>query len=143
MPTTSTVGAAQGVLGMEILFGSPLTTILCNVEDLDLPTIAKTVEVTNVSDLWVRRFPTLLDMGKITFKVFWIMTEATHRYTTGIRGLLVNQTLTAFKILYPDASPASSDTFSAYVTSFHVTAKVGDVFHAAIELSNNGVPTLI
>ena len=143
MPSTSTVGAAQGVLGLQILFGSPATSIVCNVEDISLPVMAKTVEVTNVGDTWVRRFPTLLDMGKITFKIYWVMTETTHKNTTGgLRYLMITQALTNFKILYPDTG-ASSDLFPAYITSFSVTGKVGDVFHAAIELSNSGAPTLV
>ena len=144
MPSgVSALGAAQGVLGMQLLFGSPTaSTIIVNVEDIDLPVVAKTVEVTNVTDTWVRRFPTLLDMGKITFKVYWIMKDTTHNYAAGLRGLLINQTLTIFKVLYPDASPSSSDSFPAYITGFHITGKVGDVYNAAIEISNNGAPTL-
>jgi hypothetical protein len=142
MPTTSTLGPALGVLGLEILFGSPATAIVCNVEDIDLPTSAKTVEVTNVGDTWTRRFPTLLDMGKITFKIYWIPTEATHKNAAGgLRYALITQALTTFKILYPD-TPGSFDTFPGYITNFHVTGKVGDVFHAAIEVSNSGAPTL-
>ncbi len=143
MPTTSTLGPALGVLGLQILFGSPATSIVCNVEDIDLPTQAKTVEVTNVGDTWVRRFPTLLDMGKITFKIFWIPTEATFKNTSGgLRYAMISQTLTNFVVTYPD-SGHSTDSFAAYVTNFHLTGKVGDVFHASIELSNSGAPTLV
>jgi hypothetical protein len=146
MPSTSPLGAQLGVEGLllQMGIGSPVVyTTIANVEDLDLPTTAKIVETTNVGDAWVRRFPTLFDMGKITFKIFWIPTETTHENLAGgLRYLLLNKILTTFKVVYPDTG-ASTDTFPAFVTDFHITGKVGDVFHAAIELSNNGAPTLV
>jgi hypothetical protein len=46
-----------------------------------------------------------------------------------------------FTLAYPDGQ--STDAFPAYVTGFHVTGKVGDVWRADVELSNSGAPTLV
>ncbi len=149
MPTTSTFGAQLGTEGLLIQanIGSPAAFMtIANAYDLTLPTKANTVETTNFGDAWIRRFPTLLDMGNITFKVYFIFLEATHNNTaasttTGLRYLMLNKILTNFKIVYPDGS-ASSDIFPAYVTDVSIDAKVGDVIHGSIQLSNNGAPTL-
>jgi hypothetical protein len=127
--------------------GSPAgyVTIL-NASDVTLPAKANIVETTNFGDAWVRRFPTLLDMGNITFKVFFIPTEPTHDNATsstasGLRYLMLNKVLSNFKLLYPDTG-ASSDTFPAYVTEVSITGKVNGVFEGSITLSNSGPPTL-
>jgi hypothetical protein len=147
---TSGVGAGLSFTGTRLQAGngsSPETfTTICNLSDATLPLKAETADVTNAGDLWRRRISTLLDMGTIKFKVFFIPTEATHENSVsgvirGIRYLLVNQTLTNFKLIYPDAT-SSTDYFAAYVTGFNETGKVGDVFTAEIELSNNGAPVL-
>ncbi len=149
MPTTSTFGAQLGTQGLLIQanIGSPAAfATIANAHDVTLPTKANTVETTNFGDAWVRRFPTLLDMGKVTFKVYFIPLEPTHNNTiasttTGLRYLMLNKILTTFKLVYPDGS-STSDTFPAYVTDVSVSGKVGNVFEGAIELSNNGAPTL-
>ncbi len=149
MPTTSTFGAQLGTEGLLIQanIGSPASfQTVCNATDLTLPTKANTVETTNFGDSWIRRFPTLLDMGNITFKVYFIFLEPTHNNTatssfTGLRYLMLNKILTTFKIVYPDGS-SSSDTFPAYVTEVSVSAKVGNVVEGSITLSNNGAPTI-
>jgi hypothetical protein len=149
MPTVSTFGAQLGTEGVLIQanIGSPAAFMtIANAFDWTMPTKANTVETTNFGDSWVRRFPTLLDMGNIQFKVYFLPLEPTHNNTaasttTGLRYLMLNRILTNFKIVYPDGS-ASSDTFPAYVTDVSITGKVGGVFEGAITLSNNGAPTL-
>jgi|SRR5215472_1670857 len=149
MPQTSVFGAQLGTEGLliQVQTGSPATFVtIANASDVTLPTIANTVETTNFGDAWIRRFPTLLDMGKITFKVYFIPTEPTHDNQTsssasGLRYLMLNKVLSTFKLTYPDTG-ASTDTFPAYVTSVSLTGKVGGVFEGTIELSNNGAPTL-
>lgn len=150
MPSTSVFGAQLGTEGLliQVLTGSPAVPVtIANASDVTLPTVANTVETTNFGDAWIRRFPTLLDMGKITFKVYFIPTEPTHDNQTsnaasGLRYLMINKILSTFKLVYPDTG-ASTDSFPAYVTSVSITGKVGGVFEGTIELSNNGAPTLI
>lgn len=154
MPSTSILGASVDFLGMLLQVGNGASPqvfyTVANVEDFNEPLIADTVDVTNVGDLWRRRVSTLLDMGKITFKIFWVMTETTHYSgpivnARGLRNMLFNGPSLgpfSFKIVYPD-SGGSVDSFLAFVTGFKITSKVGDVFHAEIELSNDGPPSLV
>jgi len=148
---TSGVGAGLSFTGFQLQAGngsSPETfTTICNVSDFTMPLKAETADVTNAGDLWRRRISTLLDMGTIKFKIFYMPKEATHQNSTsgvirGLRLLMINQTLVNWKAIYPDQAVASTDYFAAYVTGFNETGKVGDVFTADIELSNNGAPTL-
>lgn len=144
----STYGPSIGVLGTILYIGtsSPATTEVVNVTDLSLPMVAETQDVTNIGDLWRRRFPTLLDLGKISFSIFWVMEETTHmNVAAGLRGLLINQTLAYFKIAYPQGTQPSvpNDAFSGYVVGFQITGKVGKVYEAKIEVSNSGIPQLV
>lgn len=149
MGSTSTFGAALGVLGskLSILTGSPAAYVeIANASDITLPTKAEVVDVTNFGDLWRRRFATLLDMGDITFKVFFRPDEPTHNNDTsstvsGLRYLMINQILSTFKLTYPNTA-ADTDVFPAFVTNVSVTGKVGGVWEGSITLSNNGAPTL-
>jgi hypothetical protein len=153
MPSTSLQGPAIAVENLLLQIGnagSPETmATIANVQDVNLPVIANVVDVTNVGDSWHRRIPTLHDMGKITFKIFWVMEEPTHRNSAGggsvgagLRYLLINNLLRDFAFVYPDGN-SSTDAFPAYVTSFAITGKVAGVFEATIELSNSGPPSLV
>lgn len=148
--STSGVAAGIAVEGLQLQAGngaSPETfTTICNVADFNEPLIADTADVTNVGDTWRRRISTLLDMGKIKFKIYWVMQESTHENSIsgnirGLRYLFINRILCNWKVIYPDANN-STDYFAAFVTGFSVTGKVGSVFEAEIELSNDGPATL-
>jgi len=122
---------------------------IANVTDVTLPVITDQVEVTNVGDLWKRRIPTLNDMGKIAFKIYWMMEEPTHRNSlgggvvgAGLRYLMINQLLRDYQFVYNDGNN-STDAFPAYVTMFSIAGKTGGVFEASIELSNSGAPSLV
>lgn len=149
--STSPLGAQQTVAGLLLQAGngsSPETmNTIANVDDFALPLTAKTVETTNVGDTWVRRVATLLDMGKISFTIFWVMEEATHRNSAasgvkGLRYMFYQRVLADFQAVYPDGN-TSTDAWPAYVTAFNTTGKTGDVFKAAIDLSNSGAPSLV
>lgn len=125
----------------------PTYTPVCNISDVAVPITATEVLVTNVSDTWVRRVPTLLDMGKVTFAIFWVMKEPSHMNAAGppqgLRYLLMNRILAAWQVSYPDnATTPSVDDFNGYVTSFQITGKVGDVFKATCGIGTTGTPTL-
>jgi hypothetical protein len=147
MPTTSPLAAGIAVEGLLLQLGNGASpevyTTIANVQDWNEPLKADTADVTNVGDAWRRRIATLLDMGAMKFKVFWVMAETTHwnQGVTGLRYLLTNRILGNWQIVYPNAQ-ASTDVFTAYVTGFSVTGKVGGVFEAEVELSNNGQPVL-
>lgn len=128
--------------------GSPETfTFVANATDLEMPLVNETVDVTNFGDGFRRRIATLSDMGKIAFKIFWIPTEPTHKNGTtgaivGIRYAYAQKLALDWKIVYPDGL-SSTDLFTAYVTAFQITGKVGGVFEAKIELSNSAPPSLV
>ena len=148
---TSPQGPAVSTIGLQIQISantSPANyfTVL-NATDFKLPTKAETVDVTNFGDLWRRRIPTLLDMGDISFKVFWEMEEATHHAGVdgncyGLRYLMLNRLLVQVQVIYPDGNN-STDEFPAYVTNFSVSGAQGKVFEAEITLSNSGQPSLV
>lgn len=153
MAATSPIASALEVAGVLLQVGnasSPDTMqTIANVTNLTLPVMAETVDVTNVSDAWRRRFPTLHDMGKIGFTIFWIMEEVTHRNSVnggvvgaGLRYLLINSLKRNFQFLYDDGNN-STDAFPGYVTGFSITGAVGGVWTATIELSNDGAPQLV
>jgi hypothetical protein len=151
MPSTSAIAAGIAVEGFQLQFGngaSPeIFTTVCNVSDFTLPLVGDTTEITNVGDKWKRRISTLLDMGKMSFKVWWTMTEPTHENIVtgnirGIRYLFINQILANVKAIYPDVA-SSTDAFPAYVTGFNISGKVGGAFEATIELTNSGPPTMV
>ena len=151
---TSLIAPAVGVEGLLLLMGtgtSPETmACIANATDLTLPIVATTVDVTNVGQNWRTRYPTLHDMGKINFKIFWVMEEPTHRNSgasggsvaDGLRYCLIQNILADFAFVYPDGN-GSTDSFPAYVTGFQITGKVGGVWEASIELSNSGAPTFV
>lgn len=149
MPGTSTIADAIAVEGLLLQLGdgdSPEDyTTIANVQDWTEPLKADTVDVTNVTMKWRARIATLLDMGTMKFKIFWVMTETTHwnepGAVNGLRYMFTNRILGAWRIVYPNGLQ-SADTFDAYVTSFNVTGKVGGVFEAEIDLANSGEPTL-
>lgn len=122
---------------------------VANISNLSLPLQATEVMVTNVSDTWVRRVPTLLDMGKVALTIFWVMEEPTHRNSaggggtsTGMRYLFAQKLLRDWQAIYPDGNN-STDAFQAYVTSFNISGKVGGVFEAAVSLGTTGTPQLV
>lgn len=147
MPITSALGPGLAVEGTLLQVGStaspPVFTTIANCTDMSMPTISETVDVTNFGSKWRLKIATLLDMGKVTFKLFWIPTEPTQDNTgSGLRFLMLNQLPRTFQFVYPDGLN-SADVVPAYVTSFKITGKTGGVFEAEMELTNYAPPTLV
>ena len=152
MPTsTSLVASAIAVEGMVLQISNGASPAvfnsICNVQDWNEPDTSETVDVTNVGDKWRRRISTLLDMGKMKAKIFWVMTEPSHQNAVnagiqGLRYIYSQQLLVQFQVVYPNQNQ-SIDRFYAYVTGFQITGKVGGVFEAEIEFTaNDGNPML-
>lgn len=147
---TSLIAAGLPTAGLVLQVDNGLSPdtfeVIANASELKLPTIAEVVDVTNFGDQWRRRIPTLLDMGKISFKIFWEMEDPSHNNSTpyGLRYLLINRVLRNWQVVYPNGAypNESTDAFPAYVTSFEVTAAIGKVFEGQIDLSNSGAPSL-
>ena len=147
--STSALGPAVAVEGTLFQMDNGLSPdtfeTVANVSEIMLPVIQKTVDVTNVGDQWVRTFPTLKDMGKISLKLFWQMADGSQNNSSpyGLRYCLVTYPapLRIFKVLYSDVAQ-SQDVFPGYVTGFQVTGAVGKVWEASIDIANSGAPTL-
>lgn len=153
MSCSSVLGPGLTATGTLIQVGngiSPETMqTIANATDLTLPVKTDIVDVTAFCDQWHRRIPTLNDMGTIAFKVYWEPEEPTHRNSAnggtvgaGLRFLLVQRLLRDYSFVYPDGN-AATDSFPAYVTMFSITAKVGGVYEASVELANSGAPQLV
>ena len=148
--STSPIGAAIPVEGLLLQVSNTSSSpnsffTVANVSEFTLPLGAKTVDVTNVGNQWEAMIPTLKTYGKITFKIFWVMEETTHRNNagggstaTGLRALYLGYPpiLREWQFIYPDGN-TSTDAFAAYVTGFNITGKVAGVFEATIELTAN------
>lgn len=157
--STSALGAALPVAGTILQVSNSGSSpdsffTIANITDLELPWATKEVEVTNIGDSYVRRITTLIDPGKVSFKIFWIPEEPTHRNSaggggvaTGMRYLLLNKVLRDFQIIYANSdgtSSGSADAFSAYVAEFKLTGKTGSVWEAScILLVNTTSPSLV
>ena len=147
MAVTSPLGPALAVEGLLIQVGngsSPETfSTIANATDLSEPVATDVVEVTNVGDSWKRRLPTLHDMGKIGFKVYWQPEDSTHNNGTGLRFFLINSLLRDYQFVYPgDPAAPPTDAFPAYAVEFAIMGKVGGVFEATVTLANSGAPSL-
>ncbi len=159
--TTSPLGHDLAVAGLLLQVSngaSPdVPNTVFNVTDLTLPLMSDTIDVTNVGDLWKIKQPTLHDMGKISFKIFYIPKDVTHRNspTAGAvaAGLLwlflhnadaANAGVRDWFVIFPDAAGGipTEWSFPAAVTSFSLTAKTGNAFEATIELTNSDAPSL-
>jgi predicted secreted protein len=153
--STSGLGPAVSIAGLllQVDNGSSPDAFqtIANVDSITYPMTCETVDVTNVGNLWKAMFPTLHNMGKIAFKIFWIPEEPTHRNSptagstgAGLMWLFLNANaannagLRNWQLVIPDGNN-STIAFEAYVTSFAIDIKVGNVFTASIELTNNGV----
>ena len=89
---------------------------------------------------------TIVDPGEVTFSIWYIPDEASHRnsadstgVSAGLRYLLINRLLRPWEATYP-ADPnggTPTDTYQAFVTSFSVKGKVAGAFEADIALGIN------
>ncbi len=148
---TSPLGAAISTVGFQLLVGNAICPEsffqILNVTDFKLPLKSDMVEVTNMGDLYKRRIPTLLDMGNITFKVYWVMEESSHHNgldstAYGLRYLWQNRLLRDWQAIYPDGNN-STDAFPAYVAEFNKSGLIGKAYEADIVLSNSGEPSIV
>lgn len=80
---------------------------------------------------------TLLDSGEITFEVNFLPTDATHSFAAGLGNDMTARTFQAFSLVLTDAGLMTA-TFSAYVTSFALTAPLDGKLTANFTLKISG-----
>jgi hypothetical protein len=142
--------AVQGVVLQTGNQGSPESFItIANIDKFTLPLKARVVDVSNVSNSWMRQIPTLLEIGNLQLDIFWVPLEVTHRnaavagsVSAGLRYLFVQKIKADFQIIYNDGN-SSTDAFSAYVTSFNITGQTANVLRATVTLSGDNNPSLV
>lgn len=151
MPASaSLLGADLPVAGLSVSVGTAGSpegmSVIANAEDYNQAMKSTVVMVTNVTDTYVRRQPTVIDPGAPSFKIFWVPLEPSHRNSinggtqaAGLRYLMINRLLRDWQIGYPaDANgDLATDAFKAFVTDFGITGKVAGVFEAQITLGIN------
>jgi Lambda phage tail tube protein, TTP len=136
--------ATQGVkLQISISESPDVFQTIVNVTDFSQSGSTKVVDVSNVTDLWMDRFPTLLDVGEVTINVMWVPEDPTlNSSATGLRGLWQSKTLCDCRFIYNDGN-SSTDSFQAYVTKYSTKGTQADVLKATITLSGTGQPSLV
>lgn len=140
--------AAEGTL-LQIGSGaSPEAwTTIANVGDISGPAFDSTVvDITSHSSQapFRQKIVTLLDIGPVTFKCFWVPQNDTHRNAItgaigGIRYNYINRLKQEYRLRYTDGT--SSDSFYAYVTKLGNTAPVAGVYEMAVTFTGTGTPT--
>jgi hypothetical protein len=162
--STSPLGNSLSVAGMQLQVDTGASPggfdTIANVGSFKLPLTCKTVNVTNVGMLWEAMAPTIHSMGKITFDLFYIPEEVTHRNSptagtvaAGLMWLFLNANaankagLRNWALVFPDGANSGAGsiiTWAAFVTSFSLDAKTEDVFKASMELTSDGsTPSLV
>jgi len=119
---------------------------VANVGDISGPAFDSTiVDITSHSSQipFRQKIPTLLDIGTITFKCFWVMTNDTHRNALtggfpGIRYAYFNRELVQIRLVYTDGT--SSDAINAYVTKLGQMAAVAGVYEMNVTITGTGSP---
>lgn len=129
---------------------SPETyTTIANVGDINGPALAATVvDVTSHStgNPWREKLTTLLDSGKITFKLFFIVNDAGHKallnlFTTrGIGGTpTVAGSPIPLRIVFPDQN-ATKYFYAVYISTFAIVSTVAGVCEANVTFEGTGSP---
>ena len=151
MPASvSPIAAQLGVQGIILTVGTSLspgtTSFIANMDGYNQAMKSTVIMTTNVGDNFVRRFPTIVDPGEVTFSIWYIPDETSHRnsadstgVSAGLRYLLIKRLLRPWEATYP-ADPnggTPTDTYQAFVTSFSVKGKVAGAFQADIALGIN------
>ena len=136
--------AVQGVqLKISPVESPDVFQTIVNVSKFTQSGSTKVVDVSNVTNLWMQRFPTLLDVGESQLDVFWIPEDPTlNSSANGLRGLWQSKTLCQAQFIYNDGNN-STDTFQCYVTKYGITGTQADVLKATITLSGTGTPSLV
>ena len=148
---TSSLGESLAFTGFALFVGtqgnSPENfTPIVNLSDFSIPFSEVVTDTTNAGDQWVRRTPTVQDMGKITFKCFWQPEDPSMNNSAGgstvapgLMYLFVNRIKADWQAKFPNGTVFA---FPAYVTDMMITGKVKDNFILSVTLSNSGAPSV-
>ena len=146
--TTSPALASEGTLLQVLIDGtSPWQwNTVANVGDINGPAWSSTVvDVTSQSSQapFRQKIVTLLDIGKMTAKVFWVPTNPTHANVIaanveGLRYIYRNRHKMLYQLAYTDGT--SADQFYAYITDLGEMATVAGVYEMTVTFQGTGQP---
>ena len=118
-------------------------TTVKEVGDIVGPDISRGVVDATTHDStggWQEWVPGKLSPGKVTFKINWLPTDATHSAAAGLINDITAATLQTFTITYTDTGNLVA-SFSAYVTGFKINAPVDGMLTADVEMTITGAIT--
>lgn len=132
--------------GTELLIGtsagSTVFTKVADLEDLNGPSESNNfTEITNHESSAVERLATLEDPGTLDATISFQPNEVTHNAgSSGLRGLLRNQTRRSFRVKYPTTG-SDVDEFDGWVSEFNPSAPTADVLTADVTIQTAGPVT--
>ena len=134
MATLTTQGTTLALQG-----GSPLTyTTIANVMNVGGPSgSAKRITTTNLSSTAEEFNLGLQSSGDISFSIQYLPANTQHAALNAARKA---GTLCSFQLTFTD-SPATTWTFSAYVTDFGVDTPLDDILMANVTIAITGAIT--
>ncbi len=140
---TSQALASAGTL-LQISDGAspPNWSTIANAGDITGPAFSGTVvDVTSHSSQapFRQKIVTLLDVGQVTVKVFWVPTNDSHRNSpTGLRYVYLNRLKKTWRLRYTDGT--SFDEFDAYISKLGNVASVAGVYEMTVTFEGTGYP---
>lgn len=132
--------------GTEFLVGTTLSTStsvtytkVADVEDLNGPGESQNfTEITNHDSSAVERLATLNDPGTLDLTISFQPNEVTHAGgSSGLRGLLREQTKRGFRVKYPTTG-SDVDEFDGWVSEFNPSAPTADALTADVTIQISG-----
>ena len=128
---------AQGTLLQLGNSASPIVyTTIAEVKTFTGPGgTATVIDVTDLSSTSKEKRMGLADEGQLSFTINYIPNNTNHAQ---LRSLRAARTLSNFKIVWNDGSPASTWTFTGYVLGFAVSGAVDAVIEANVTIEISG-----
>lgn len=140
---------AKSAQGTKLLIGddagstSTSYTELADVETGSGPSETNTfIDVTNHASSAIERIASLNDPGTLSLTISFQPDAVTHGAgSSGLRGLLRNQTKRKFRVKYPSTFGTQIDEFVGWVSSFNPSWPTADALRADVELQLSGAIT--
>lgn len=128
---------AQGMTIAIDAYGSPATyTTIDEVKSFNGPNgSAAVIDVTDLSSTAKEKRMGLQDNGQLQMTLNWIPSDTQHAELMAAKA---DRQTRSFRITFTDASPATTWTFSAYVTSISIQGSVDGVVEANVTLEITG-----
>jgi Lambda phage tail tube protein, TTP len=133
--------SSQGVT-IAVALGSPSDFTggtIPNVSTINGPSGSATViDASDLSSSAREKVMGLMDEGQVTLEMQYMPDNAVHEY---LRLLRAGKTLGSFRITFTDGAPATTFTFTAYVTGFAVSVGVDQLVMVSVTLEITGSVT--